>query len=180
MFSIFSGGLILLRGEFFLIYLLTLIFFFIKKKSKFILISSLISLLITSPYLIRNYVVFDSIGITKSSGYNLWKGNNINSTIEGSDKITSKYLQEKISNIKVDSNYEIKLDKIFKEEAVNNIKKEPSRYFGLYVKKFFHLSFLIQAQLIQITIIYCIFYLKFVYLYYALQEYTYLFQKTKN
>ena len=137
MFSIFSGGLILLRGEFFLIYFLTLIFFFIKKKSKFILISSLISLLITSPYLIRNYVVFDTIGITKSSGYNLWKGNNINSTIEGSDKITSKNLQEKISNIKVDSNYEIKLDQIFKEEAVNNIKKEPSRYFGLYVKKIF-------------------------------------------
>ena len=77
--------------NFFLIYFLTLIFFFIKKKkSKFILISSLISLLITSPYLIRNYVVFDTIGITKSSGYNLWKGNNINSTIEGSDKITSK------------------------------------------------------------------------------------------
>ena len=40
-----------------------------------------------SPYLIRNYLNFQKITITKSIGYNLWKGNNIDATVEGSESL---------------------------------------------------------------------------------------------
>ena len=40
-------------------------------------------MLIVSPYVVRNVILFETITITKSFGYNLWKGNNSNSLVEG-------------------------------------------------------------------------------------------------
>ena len=40
----------------------------------------------------RNYKIFDTITITKSFGYNLWKGNNELSKVEGNPGIFSKKL----------------------------------------------------------------------------------------
>ena len=75
-FSIFSALLILLRGEFFLFVFFSIIFLMIKSKSftKYFL-SSLLIIILISPYLYRNYTIFNVLTITKSTGYNLLKGN---------------------------------------------------------------------------------------------------------
>ena len=100
-FSIISALLILLRGEFIMIYIFTLILISIKKKSiKVIILGISISLIVTFPYLMRNYLIFDQITITKSFGYNLWKGNNNFSNSQGNEKIYNNVMQEKIENIK--------------------------------------------------------------------------------
>ena len=66
----------------------------------------LIILLTISPYLIRNMVVIDTITITKSLGYNLWKGNNPNSLVEGG-VIIDENLRKEINNIPKDKFYGI-------------------------------------------------------------------------
>ena len=142
-FSILSGFLILLRGEFILFYILTLIYFFLYyvRNIKFFLISLIITLLVISPYIIRNYYHFNTFTITKSIGYNLLKGNNPNFKIEGNPSfIEEKYPRENLS-IKTDKNYEIKLDNFYKEKALEFIKENPSYYFKNYFIKV--LSFLV-------------------------------------
>ena len=136
LFSLVGGLLILLRGEFFLIFILSLLYliFFFKIKIKNILLMILITLIIISPYLIRNILVFNSVTITKSFGYNLWKGNNPNSIVEGS-VLLSDNLQEQIENIPNDKYYFFNLDKIYLNEAIKNIKEEPKRYLILFFKK---------------------------------------------
>ena len=89
--------LILLRGEFILFYIFTLIYFLssIKKfKINFYFLNT-VSLVI-SPYLIRNYINFDSFVITKSFGYNLLKGNNPEFKVEGNYEYIEKEYVEKI------------------------------------------------------------------------------------
>jgi hypothetical protein len=141
-FSSTASMLVLLRGEFFLFYLLTLIFIFIQKiELKFIILSSLITLIIISPYLARNYKTYDHITLTKSAGFNLWKGNNKYSGVEGSEKIYDKNMMQKIKKIKPDKKYEIKLDNLYKKEAIGNIFSEPKMYLNMYIKKVFSFIF---------------------------------------
>ena len=84
-FSLISGLLILTRGEFILIYAITLLYLLIKNKIKVISIITiaLCTLLVISPYLIRNYNSFNQIFIVKALGFNLWKGNNYFFSVEG-------------------------------------------------------------------------------------------------
>ena len=96
-------------------------------------------LITISPYLIRNVYIFNTITITKTFGYNLWKGNNLNSKVEGSQLINAN-LKEKINKVSKDKFYQINLDKIFLDQAITNILSDPTRYAFLYIKKF--LSFL--------------------------------------
>ena len=99
----------------------------------------MITAITISPYLIRNVITFNTLTITKSFGYNLWKGNNPNSLVEGSE-IIDKNLSRNIKKIENNRFYQIELDKIFWNEAIKNIFDNPLHYFLLYVKKF--LSFL--------------------------------------
>ena len=140
-FSIISGLLILLRGEFILIFILSLAYFFfiLKISIKKIILIFLVMLISISPYLIRNITIFNTVTITKTFGYNLWKGNNPNSKVEGSE-IIEKNLKDKINSLNKNKYYQINLDKIFLDEAIHNIFQDPRRYATLYVKKI--LSFL--------------------------------------
>ena len=135
-FSFISGLLILLRGEFFVILIFSFLylFFFLKVKLKNILFIILITLITVSPYLIRNIVIFEKITITKSLGYNLWKGNNSNSTVEGSE-FTNDNLKKEIYDIPKDKFFRINFDKIFMNEAKKNITNEPQKYLILFLKK---------------------------------------------
>ena len=134
--SLAAGLLILLRGEFIVIFVLSFLYLliFFKVQMKSILLMVLITLIIISPYLIRNILVFNSVTITKSFGYNFWKGNNPNAIVEGS-VIHNDNLQKQIENIPNDKYYPLNLDKIYLSEAIKNIKKEPKRYLILFVKK---------------------------------------------
>ena len=142
-FSISSGLLMLLRGEFFIIFLLTLLFIYmVNKNFNHIIVLFFVSLILISPYLVRNYYIFEKVTITKSLGFNLWKGNNLYSLPEGSEKIYDKNMELKIKEITLDKKYDYNIDEIYKSEAIKNIKAEPTRYLILYLKKLFAFMFI--------------------------------------
>ena len=147
--SLASGLLILLRGEFIALFLLSILYLalFIKINLKSILIIILLTFVVISPYLMRNIIVLDTITITKSIGFNLWKGNNLQTDVEGKNYIYGSIfdqedldLREQINKVPEDKYYEINLDKVFLSEGIKNINNDPIKYFGLYLKKI--LSFL--------------------------------------
>lgn len=136
LFAVIGGLLILLRREFILIIILSCfyMFFYFKIPIKKVLLVFLISLITISPYLVRNYLIFEKVIIHSSFGFNLWKGNNENSKVEGSF-IIKKNMQDKIDKIPKNKFYRINFDKIFLTEAIENIKDDPSRYLFLYLKR---------------------------------------------
>ena len=147
--SLASGLLILLRGEFIALFLLSILYLalFIKINLKSILIIILLTFVVISPYLMRNIIVLDTITITKSIGFNLWKGNNQQTDVEGKNYIYGSIfdqedldLREQINKVLEDKYYAINLDKVFLSEGIKNINNDPIKYFGLYLKKI--LSFL--------------------------------------
>ena len=102
-FSITSGLLFLIRGEFILIFLTSIFYLLLFKKIKVKSLFKIIVIisLIISPYVIRNYFTFDQITIVKSLGYNLWKGNNQWSLTEGSEfsnRINFSKIQKEIDH----------------------------------------------------------------------------------
>ncbi len=143
--SISSSLLMLLRGEFFIIFFFSLFYLLLKKKLFIHVLSAiLISVIILSPYLIRNYKNFGVVTITKSSGFNLLKGNNPLSKVEGIhmwhgyDVVPD--LKDKLNEIKPLKKYDVISDKIFLKRAIEFISDDPKRYIKLYFKK--SLSFL--------------------------------------
>ena len=143
LFSIFSGLLILIRGEFYLIYFFSIFYFFIliNKNIKSVFASIFIVLLIISPYLKRNYEIFDNIILTKSFGYNLLKGNNPTFKVEGNPKFIEDNFNRKNLSIRTDNNYEINLDNFYKRKALEFIKSDPLKYLKFYFIKFFSFVF---------------------------------------
>ena len=142
-FSIVSSGLILLRAEFVLFFIFSLIFiYFAQKNLKSILISIILTLIIISPYIIRNYVIFDKIVITQSFGYNLWKGNNENLKVDGYYLQPNPRLAQKINNIGFDAKYDLLIDKIYQDEAVKFIINNPAEVIKLYFKKIYSFMFI--------------------------------------
>lgn len=135
-FSFVSGLLILLRGEYVAIIVFSSLYLFIffSVSLKRILLIILITFITISPYLIRNIIIFESPTITKSIGYNLWKGNNSNSIVQGSELI-DKDLQNQLDKISKDKFYRINSDNIFLKRAIKNIKNDPNRYLILFLKK---------------------------------------------
>lgn len=144
-FSIICGISLLTRGEFFLIFILTLAYILFCKKISFanIIKIFIISMIIISPYLVRNYINSGKIHIVNVTGYALWKGNNQDLLVEGfrnydgseADLLKREGLYSKFENIPKDSSYETNKDKFFLESAMKNIFKQPSVYFVLYIKK---------------------------------------------
>ena len=141
-FSITSGLLILLRGEFFIFYFFSVLFIYLKYKNfKKIILSITVCLLVVSPYLIRNYKIFNVITITKSGGYNLLKGNNPKSLVEGKAMMGSvrevvPEVKEKLDAIPFGEKYDLYFDQILLNQAILFIKEDPIRYINLFLKKF--------------------------------------------
>ena len=139
-FSLISGFLILIRGEFILIYAITLLYLFLKNKIKLthLFFIFILTLSIASPYLIRNYITFNQVILVKSLGYNLWKGNNEFASVEGYEDINNpnfKNIKHKIEILKKDTFYELNRDHIFLNEGIQNINENPLNYLALFTKK---------------------------------------------
>ena len=147
-FSFLSGLLILLRGEFRIIFVISIFYlcFFFKIPIKKILFIFLITLITVSPYLIRNYVIFGKITVVETSGYNLWKGNHPhalqNSRVEGSEMV-SENLKKLNDSIPRDKFYRINRDKLFFDQAIKNIIKKPLEYLIFSLKKAISFQFII-------------------------------------
>ena len=152
-FSFSAGLLILLRGEFYAILILTLLYlFFLRINIKKILLIILITSITISPYLIRNFLVFEKITMMQSFGYNLWKGNHPyamkNSLVAGSE-IVDENFQKELDRIPRDKFLRFNLEKLFLEKAIKNIKKEPEGHLVLFFKKvasFLLIDFKLQGQ----------------------------------
>jgi hypothetical protein len=151
LFTISSALLMLLRGEFFIFVILSIIYLYLKQKNLTkILLISLITLLIISPYLYRNYNIFGVITITKSGGYNLLKGNNPRTKPEGTPMFLSieKVIPEvksKLDELNAkgpSSNYDLAQDKILLNQAIKFIKSNPLHYLMLYIKKILSFMFI--------------------------------------
>ena len=143
-FSIIGGFLILMRGEFFIFHILTYLYLVLRKKVhlKEVIVFLFFSLAIVSPYLIRNYLIFSEIVLTKSFGYNLLKGNNPETTIEGNAIYIEKEFREKIKLIEINDKYEINVDNLYKNAALEYIKKNPISFFEKYFLKVFSFLFI--------------------------------------
>ena len=143
-FSLISGCLMLTRGEFFLFYFFTIIYFyfFLEKNFKNLILSVILTILVLSPYLYRNYNLFNELALTKSFGYNLLKGNNPNFKVEGDAVFLENKFKRNSLKIKADQKYEINLDNFYKEKAKNFIYGDPVAYLNFYIKKVFSFIFL--------------------------------------
>ena len=145
-FSVASALLILLRGEFFIFVFLSLIYILVSQKNNFakIISISFLILLLISPYLYRNYNISGALTITKSSGYNLLKGNHPLTVVEGVGMfgVVGQIVPEVKSEIdELKSKGPIKehdliMDQILMHQAIKFIKENPSKYLELYFKKF--------------------------------------------
>ena len=105
----------------------------------------MIVFLVISPYVIRNYIHFNEFIIVKSLGYNLWKGNNQLSKVEGYGKFEIeefRNLYDNVKNVNKDKYYEINWDNAFINEAKNNIQENPVVYLKLFFKKLFSFYFI--------------------------------------
>jgi 4-amino-4-deoxy-L-arabinose transferase-like glycosyltransferase len=143
-FSIICGLSLLTRGEFILILIPTLIYQLIFKKINILNLIKilLISFIIVSPYLVRNYINFEKIHIANVTGYALWKGNNPSLKVEGFENFNKfEDIKSKLENIPYDNFYETKRDNIFFKAAIKNILGEPDVYLLLYIKKIFSFYF---------------------------------------
>ena len=155
--SLVSSLCLLVRGEFFLIFFFSLFYLIIVNKKNIIksFVIFLLTLVIISPYLIRNYLNTEKIHIVNVTGYALWKGNNHLSKVEGywhslhpnnrlkwpQDK-NFKNLFSKLDKIQKNEKYEIERDNVFLSEGIKNIFHEKKKYFFLYLKKILSFYFI--------------------------------------
>ena len=149
--SISSALLILLRGEFFVFVIFSLIFLLFKQKNFFkIFLTTLIIGLLVFPYIYRNYNIFGIVTVTKSSGYNLLKGNHPNTAVEGVGMFGQ--VEKVVPAVKGDleqlykkgpvKNHDLLKDQILMNQAIKFIKEDPKKYIKLYFKKFFSFLFI--------------------------------------
>ena len=146
-FAFTAGLLILLRGEFWAIFIVSIIylFLFLKVKLKNIILIMLITSITISPYIARNYIIFNKFTVLESFGYNLWKGNHPyaknNSVVEGSE-ITNKNLLNEINEIEINKFYRINFDNLFLKHVINNFKLDPIGHTIFVIKKAFSFIFI--------------------------------------
>ena len=126
--------------NFFYLLFFSVFFIYLKYKNfKKIILSIIVCLLVVSPYLIRNYKIFNVITITKSGGYNLLKGNNPKSLVEGKAMMGSvrevvPEVKEKLDAIPFGEKYDLYFDQILLNQAILFIKEDPIRYINLFLK----------------------------------------------
>jgi len=117
--------------------------FNLKIALKIFISSFLIWLVCLSPWWIRNYMIFHRIVIfTTSSGANLYLGNNEYNTNGGCDwnKNVNKIFVVKVRKL----SDEIEQNKVFKEKALEFIKKHPHKFLRLAfmkLKRFYNIEF---------------------------------------
>ena len=82
------------------------------------------------------------VTIAKAEGYDLWKGNNPRAKAEGYyGEIIPQQLKIDIDNLKPTKDYDVKIDELFKNQAISYIAENPLNYIKLYFNKFFAFLF---------------------------------------
>lgn len=140
------GGLVsLTRGEGIIIVIGYAIWLLFTAKSRRILLFIITLIIFISPWFIRNYISLKGfIPVTTSSGLNFWRGNNSLSSGTGRDFYgegiwSNPTVDSLISLLEFNSRYEIERNKIFINDALLFIGKEPGKEFLLSLRKVFYL-----------------------------------------
>ena len=110
------------------------------EKVNYFLLSLLVSLLVISPVLIKNYKIFDQIVITKSFGYNLWRGNSDELNINGNFHEMTGLKEDFIKSGEDISKFDLYVDNFFLKKAKENLSENPFKYMKHYLNKFFAFS----------------------------------------
>ena len=148
--GIVSATCLILRGEFLIIFLFTIFYwiFVYRKKTRAAIFTLCLTLILISPYVIRNYINTGKPHIVSVTGFALWKGNNHLADVEGLHDplnpmhrnlwiIDNKFknLYKKLDKIEKNEKFEINRDGVFAKEAIENILSEKKKYLNLYFKK---------------------------------------------
>ncbi|MBI4547944.1 MAG: glycosyltransferase family 39 protein [Ignavibacteriae bacterium] len=97
------------------------------------------------PWIGRNYIVFKKVvPLTTSFGFNFWRGHNpiasgTGRELSGEGIWRSEQVDQKLRQLSLSTQYEIKRDKVFFEEAVSFIKSHPAKEIMLSMQKLFYL-----------------------------------------
>jgi len=136
LFPILLVFVIYLRSEFILFILFLLFYFTIKKQYKFLLMNITIIFIFILPWSIRNYIVLDSvIPVTTNFGQNLYRGNNTSDVGWWGEEI----MIEKIKKLPRDSSFEVHLNQMYLDRAINYIKENPLIFITNGFRKQFEL-----------------------------------------
>ena len=98
-------------------------------------------MVIISPHIMRNYINFNSFILTKSFGYNLLKGNNPETVVQGNPEYMDKVVDSSKILVEKNNRYEINLDNLYRTRAIEHIKDDPLKYIKLYFKKILVFTF---------------------------------------
>jgi 4-amino-4-deoxy-L-arabinose transferase-like glycosyltransferase len=101
-----------------------------------------IAFMVIAPWVIRNYIQFNTITLNTSGGLNLWEGQNeqaqgIPSWYTDPSAELSDEAEAEIAQLTPTKDYEIKLDDIYFREAKEFMLSHPALVVQLAIKKFF-------------------------------------------
>lgn len=155
LFGLFSGLLTLTRSEFLLFYfiLLSVMIFLLVKQKKFTPINSLkysalsltVFLVIVSPWIIRNSLLFNQFTtIISHPWHEIWRGNNPHSSGGASSEYQLNIwvrkhqypdIIKKIDKLPYNQHFELAVDSIFKTEVINFWIENPSKTLKIWLKR---------------------------------------------
>lgn len=136
LFPILLVFVIYLRSEFILFVLFLLLFFTIKKQYKLVLMNIGIIIIFILPWSIRNSILLDSIvPVTTNFGQNLYRGNNVSDVGWWGEEI----MVEKVKELPRDKSFEIHMNRLYLNRAINYIKDNPVRFVANGFRKQFEL-----------------------------------------
>ena len=152
--AIIFGVAILFRFELILLLIFFSVYFLFKKEIKKVILLAIIPTMFLSPWIIRNYTVFDEfIPTSTTGGLNLFRGNN-NVIIGGWHNFETL---DKVRSYNGDKDMiELYLSEMYKEEAITYITEDFGRTTLNFGKKFFFFWILNPNEEESISIIYII------------------------
>ena len=114
---------------------------FFEKKNwrnalKIITCILIITILVVTPWTVRNYYVHDEFVRVKMSGFNFWRGNTPPATITGLPNglgDASPYMRMMLKN-----STEVKGDRMLFDEALNYIKENPKKFITSFLRKAYY------------------------------------------
>ncbi len=151
------GVMTLLRSEFFLLSFLVIMLVVIfprreysrMRKIKMLVVSAGVCLLVTTPWTIRNYTLFDRfVPVLSHPWFEIWRGNN---TEVASGSLFSKEtyiwvnpvqfpeMIKKIDAIPYDRFFEVRVNDVFHASALEFMKANPGSVLSLGIKKILYL-----------------------------------------
>lgn len=123
--AVLLAAIIYLRSEFILFVLFLLLYYIILKQYRQALSYIVIILFLILPWSIRNSIVFDSlVPMTTNFGQNLYRGNNSSDVGWWGEEV----MVEKVRKLPRDKSFEIHMNQLYLNRAINYIKENPVRF----------------------------------------------------